>query len=78
MSSTKKLSELSIGEEAVVCALMNEKCLKRRLIDLGVFPGARLEPLFRAVCGDPTAYLIQNAVIALRRSDAEKIVVSPL
>lgn len=78
MSSTKKLSELNIGEEAVISSLNNEKHFKNRLIDLGLFPGACLEPLFRAVCGDPTAYLIQNSVIALRRSDAEKIEVSVL
>ena len=78
MSSTIKLSELAIGANALVHTLENQKALKSRLMALGIYPGEALTPIFRAVCGDPTAYLIQNTVIALRRSDAEKIVVIPI
>ena len=73
MSSVIKLSSLSPGQEATVYSLNGRESVNSRLVDLGVYPGATLRPVFRAVLGDPTAYLIQNAVIALRRSDAEKI-----
>lgn len=73
MSSVIKLSSLSPGQEARVYALNGRESVNSRLIDMGIYPGAALRPVFRAVPGDPTAYLIQNAVIALRRADAEKI-----
>ncbi len=78
MSSSIKLSELAPGTEASICSIENDSALKTRLTDLGFYPGARTKALFSAVFGDPTAYLIQNAVIALRRSDADKILVKPL
>lgn len=78
MSPSIKLSELAIGARAQVCTLDNPKPLCSRLMALGLYPGEALTPLFRAACGDPTAYLIQNTVIALRRSDAEKISVIPI
>ena len=78
MSPRIKLSQLAPGEKARVESLSNEKQIKTRLTDLGLYPGETVEALFRAVCGDPTAYLMQNSVIALRRSEAEKIDVIPI
>lgn len=73
MSSIIKLSELKPGEKAAIRRLGNETALQKRLTELGFYPGSVVKALFQAVCGDPTAYLMQNAVIALRRPDAEKI-----
>ncbi len=78
MSSEIKLSELASHAEAIICTLKGETQTSARLTDLGFYPGAITTPLFTAVCGEPTAYLVQNAVIALRRSEAEKIYVRPL
>lgn len=44
-----------------------------RLID-----GTRVECLGKAISGDPAAYLIRGAVIALRSEDAAKIAVSKI
>ena len=49
---------------------------KRRLLELGFTPGAKLVWLFDAPCGEPTAYWVGGAVIALRRSEAARIAVS--
>lgn len=40
---------------------------RRRLLDLGVVPGTLVEPVLVATAGDPTAYRIRGALIALRR-----------
>ncbi len=78
MSSSIKLSELATGAEAIISSLENESSVNERLTELGFYPGARIRALYRAIFGDPTAYMIQNAVIALRRSESEKILVREL
>jgi DtxR family Mn-dependent transcriptional regulator len=50
---------------------------RRRLMDLGVVPGTRIEVLGHGPTGDPTAYRIRGATIAVRRSQAEHIRVRP-
>ncbi len=78
MSSTMKLSALEPGAEALVCALPEDGLYASRLMELGFYPGARIQSLFTAVFGDPCAYSVQSAVIALRRSETEKISIKPI
>jgi len=78
MSPNINLSQLAPGEMGRVEKLRNDNPIKTRLTDLGFYPGEAVKVLFRAVCGDPTAYLVQNSVIALRRTEAEKIDISPI
>lgn len=47
--------------------------LRRRFFDLGIIDGTSIEVLFRSPFGDPTAYMIRGAVIAIRREDGVKI-----
>jgi len=46
---------------------------RRRLMDLGVIPGTIIQNEINSPMGDPTAYRIRGAVIALRASQAGKI-----
>ena len=46
---------------------------RRRLLDLGIVPGALIESEYASPGGDPVAYRIRGALIALRRSQAELI-----
>jgi DtxR family Mn-dependent transcriptional regulator len=46
---------------------------RRRLLDLGIVPGTRIRAEFASVGGDPVAYRVRGARIALRRSQAEWI-----
>lgn len=46
---------------------------RRRLLDLGVVPGTVITAEFASPDGDPAAYLIRGALIALRRAQAELI-----
>lgn len=43
---------------------------RRRLLDLGVIRGAEIAPELVSAAGDPVAYSIQGALIALRRQQA--------
>ena len=49
---------------------------RERLFGLGVNRGAVMVRLFEAPCGDPTAFSVRGTVVALRRSDCERIIVS--
>lgn len=77
MSPTKTLCQLETNEEATVASLAIQGSMRRRFMDLGLVPGAAIKALYRAFSGDPTAYLIHGAVIAIRNDDAAGIIVKP-
>ena len=72
------LDDLGIGGKAVVESLCTQGKERRRMLDLGLIQGALVEALHRSPSGDPTAYEIMGAVIALRDEDARKIMVRTL
>lgn len=74
------LSALPDQVEAEVIAL-DDACqgfTRRRLLDLGMTPGARLYPEMRNFMGDPRAYRVRGTLIALRREQASQIWVKPI
>lgn len=70
------LSCLSEGSAATVTAMRSGGNMRRRLMDMGLIEGTKVLCLHRSPGGDPTAYLIRGAVIALRKEDTGKIQVS--
>ena len=76
MQDPRLLSGLSVGQAARVVEIHTSGGVRRRLQDLGLIPGARVACIQRSPLGDPTAYLIRGAVVALRRRDADQIVVA--
>jgi DtxR family Mn-dependent transcriptional regulator len=50
---------------------------RRRLLDLGVVKGTEIAPELVSAAGDPVAYRIRGALIALRREQAEWIRIEP-
>jgi DtxR family Mn-dependent transcriptional regulator len=75
----RTLASLAPGAAAAVTGL-SPACRgaqRRRLLDLGVVRGTRITAVFRSAAGDPVAYRIRGAVIALRREQAEWIRVGP-
>jgi DtxR family transcriptional regulator, Mn-dependent transcriptional regulator len=46
---------------------------RRRMLDLGLVPGTRIERDFDSMLGSPTAYRVRGATIALRREQADRI-----
>ena len=49
---------------------------RRRFMDLGILPGTIIAAEMRSPSGDPTAYRIRGALVALRREQADQIQVS--
>ena len=50
---------------------------RRRLLDLGLVRGTEITARFASAAGDPVAYTIRGALIALRRRQASWIAVEP-
>ncbi len=73
MPEERRLNALREGEEARVVWVEAAAALRRRLMDLGLVPGTRVSCVARSPAGDPAAYLIRGAVIALRGADAGRV-----
>lgn len=75
--AARTLDQLAPGESAVVVELHGTGPGRRRLMDLGIVPGTHITATMRSPLGDPTAYEIRGAVVALRRTQAREIVIEP-
>jgi ferrous iron transport protein A len=71
----KHLSDLKDGQTARVKKLLSTGRMRRRLQDIGLIEGTEVECLQKGPGGDPVAYLIRGAVIALRSEDSSKVLV---
>ena len=67
------LSELNVGETAMVVALDLPDSVQNHLMHMGFVPDASVTALRRAPAGDPTVYAIDGMEIALRRETADSI-----
>ncbi len=72
---TRPLSDLRVGESARVATLAPglRGQERRRLLDLGLLPGTDVTAELRSPSGDPTAYRIRGATIALRAEQAKHV-----
>lgn len=70
MQSIGKLSELKQGSRAMVLDVCSSGGMRRRLQDLGLIKGTEVTCVQKSPLGDPVAFLIRGAVIALRYEDS--------
>lgn len=77
MTEKTALGALKIGEELTVLELDGEESMKERLRDLGITEGTNICCVMISPLGDPKAYSVRGAVIALRRKDANNILGMP-
>ncbi len=75
MSLQRTLNDIAVGESVLVQKLLMHGAMRRRLLDIGLTEGARVECIGRSPAGDPAAYLIRGAVIAIRSEDSREILV---
>lgn len=71
------MAALRPGQSARVSGLTASGAIRRRMLDLGLIPGTRITCIAVSPLGDPKAYQIRGAVIALRASDASCVQVEP-
>ncbi len=68
-----KLNDITVGQTAFVCSLDRAGAMRRRLLDLGFTENAAVRCVGKSPFGDPSAFLVRGAVIALRSSDAATV-----
>ncbi|WP_420386366.1 DtxR family transcriptional regulator [Roseivirga sp.] len=73
-----RLSALQYGETAEVIGLSKEcrGANRRRLLDLGILPGTKVEVDLKSPLQDPVAYRVRNTSIALRNTLADLILIN--
>lgn len=64
---------LPAGSVGRVKELTAHDSLRRRMLDLGLINDTLVESIRKSPSGDPTAYQIRGAVIALRSEEAANI-----
>ena len=72
-----RLSELGSGALGEIVAL-DPECrgfMRRRLLDLGFTPGARVRADLTTFAGDPRGYRVRGTTIALRREQSARVLV---
>lgn len=74
-SSKKTMNSMAIGEIAEVKELRIEGAMRRRLQDIGLIAGTKIECVQKSPSGDPIAFMIRGAVIAIRNEDSEKVLI---
>ncbi len=73
--SIVSLYHLPVKKKGIVAYIEALGATRRRMLDLGVIPGAPIEVLRVSPLGDPKAYKIRGAVIAFRKEESTKIFV---
>lgn len=70
-----KLTELLRGQEGKIVKIGKIGELKKRLSDMGVTSGETIKFERNAPLGDPQEYNIKGTNIAIRKKDAENIII---
>ena len=71
----KTLDSLKIGQEATVISIGSSGALRRRIIDMGITPGAKVIKRKAAPFGDPIQINVRGYELSIRRSEAKEIIV---
>ena len=71
----KTVNDMKIGERAVVTGVGCSGALRRRIIDMGITPGAVVILRKAAPMGDPLEINVRGYELSIRRSEAKEITV---
>lgn len=72
------LCDLPVGSMGKVTRLLAIGLPRRRMLDLGLIPGTKVECIRHSPLGDPTAFNIRGAIIALRYEESQQVLIKPL
>ena len=71
------LKDTKPGDVVIVLKILGQRHdeVKRRIMDVGILPGTRMEVIKVAPLGDPIQVSLLEFDLIIRRSEAEKILV---
>jgi len=67
------LAQTRIGQIVTVAHVGGEGSFRRRLMELGLVPGTRVEVIGVAPLGDPLELLVRGSSLSIRRAEAEGV-----
>lgn len=71
----KNLFDLKKGEKCLVDKILSSGSMRRRLLDMGLIENTEVICVGQSPQGDPKAFIIRNAVIAIRSEDCKNILI---
>jgi len=79
MAATSRLSltQLPLRTPCSVVAVRGIRSVRRRLLELGLVPGTRLEVLGVSPLGDPLELEVRGSRLSIRKKEAQLIDVQP-
>jgi ferrous iron transport protein A len=70
------LAQTRVGQVVTVEHVAGEGSFRRRLMELGLVPGTRVEVIGVAPLGDPIELLVRGGSLSIRRAQAQGIAVT--
>jgi ferrous iron transport protein A len=67
------LKELKVGQEGTVVSIGEKGPLRRRIMEMGITPGANIKVIKVAPMGDPIEVNIRGYELSLRKDEANQI-----
>lgn len=67
------LKDLKPGNSGVVETVKGEGNIRRRVLEMGVTPGTKIEVIKVAPLGDPIEVMLRGYNLSLRKEEAESI-----
>ncbi|MBP2650644.1 MAG: FeoA family protein [Firmicutes bacterium] len=72
----KMLNQLKPGDVGIVCRVIGNGAVKRRLLDMGLVAGTPVKVQKYAPLGDPMEIKVKNFNLSLRKAEAALIELS--
>ncbi len=69
------LKDLKPGQQGIVTSIGEKGPVRKRIMDMGVTPGAAIKVIKVAPLGDPIEVNIRGYELSLRKSEASQIIV---
>jgi ferrous iron transport protein A len=71
------LGDIAIGTPVTITHVGGERAFRRRLMELGLLPGTRVEIVRVAPLGDPIELTTRGGFLSIRRKEARLVDVTP-
>ena len=76
-TAANTLAELRIGQTATVTQLAGSDSISARLLEMGLIPGTTVTLIGKAPLGDPLEFELRGYRLSLRKSEAERVSITP-
>ena len=74
MGKIISLSEMQPGQRARITELTASGSIRRRLLDIGLVEGTEIKCVGKSPAGDPAAFYIRGAIIAIRSEEGSNVI----